>query len=111
MSVMNELANHLWQSTLFAAGAAVLALILRQHRAQVRYWLWLTASLKFLVPFSVFVALGQAIGWRAALAPVQPFDLTFGLDAAAAPFGPQALAPMPPPTAARAAGDWLTWLP
>ena len=108
---MNELANHLWQSTLFAAGAAMLALALRQHRAQVRYWLWLAASLKFLVPFSAFVALGQAIGWRAALAPVQPFDLTFGLDAAAAPFGPQALAPMPPLMAVRAAGNWLTWLP
>ena len=24
----------------------------RRHRAQVRYWLWLAASLKFLIPFA-----------------------------------------------------------
>jgi uncharacterized protein (TIGR03435 family) len=53
------LANHLWQSTLFAGAAGLLVLALRNNRAQVRYWIWLIASLKFLVPFSAIVALGS----------------------------------------------------
>src|SRR5262245_26634797 len=61
------LANHLWQSTLFAAVAALLALALRKNRGQVRHWIWLAASLKFLVPFSLFVEMGSRLQWRAAL--------------------------------------------
>ena len=44
--------DHLWQSTLFLVGAAVLAAFLRNNAARVRYWVWLAASLKFLIPFS-----------------------------------------------------------
>jgi len=51
--------NHLWQSTLFAVAAALVALALRKNQARVRYWLWLAASLKFLVPFAVLVSLGS----------------------------------------------------
>ena len=53
------LANHLWQSTLFAVVAGLLTLTLRKNRAQVRYWLWLTASLKFLIPFSLLISIGS----------------------------------------------------
>ena len=60
-----QLTNHLWQSTLFAAVAALLSVALRRNRAQVRYWLWLTASLKFLVPFAMLMSLGAQL----ALAP------------------------------------------
>lgn len=54
-------ANHIWQSTLFAAVAALLTLTLRKNQARVRYWLWLAASLKFLVPFSLLLQLGSAV--------------------------------------------------
>ena len=50
--------NHLWQSTLFAAAAALLALCLRHHRATVRFWIWQAASVKFLVPFASLAAMG-----------------------------------------------------
>jgi bla regulator protein blaR1 len=53
--------NHLWQSTLFAAAAALLALLFRQYHARVRYSLWLAASIKFLIPFSLFIAIGNSI--------------------------------------------------
>jgi uncharacterized protein (TIGR03435 family) len=53
------MANHLWQSTLFAAAAAVLTLALRKNPARVRYRLWLFASVKFLIPFSLLVSLGN----------------------------------------------------
>lgn len=68
----SALANHLWQSTVFAGAAGLLALALRKNHAQARYWLWLIASLKFLVPFSLFVGLGSQIGSTAPrIAPTQ----------------------------------------
>jgi bla regulator protein BlaR1 len=53
------LANHLWQSTVFAAVAGLLTLALRRNQACIRYSLWLAASLKFLIPFSLLVVLGS----------------------------------------------------
>jgi hypothetical protein len=53
--------NHLWQSTLFAAAVALVTLAFRRNRAQVRYWLWLAASVKFLIPFSALLWLGAQI--------------------------------------------------
>jgi len=57
-SYLTPLANHLWQSTLFAIAVAGLAVAFRKNRAAVRHSLWLAASLKFLIPFSLFVGLG-----------------------------------------------------
>lgn len=68
---LSPIANHLWQSTLFAGVAGLLTLALRKNPARVRYWVWVAASLKFLVPFSVLVAIGSRIEWRTvpAMAP------------------------------------------
>ncbi|HUP02771.1 MAG TPA: M56 family metallopeptidase, partial [Bryobacteraceae bacterium] len=54
--------NHLWQSTVFGAAAALLALTLRGNRASVRHWLWLAASVKFLVPFAGLAVIGGWLG-------------------------------------------------
>jgi len=61
---MTSLFNHLWQSTLFAAVAAALALLLRRNRAQTRYQLWLAASLKFAIPFSLLIDFGARFDGR-----------------------------------------------
>jgi uncharacterized protein (TIGR03435 family) len=53
------LGNHLWQSTVFVIAAGLLTLVLRKNHARVRYWLWLAASVKFLIPFSLLVAVGS----------------------------------------------------
>ena len=37
--MLDMLWNHLWQSTVFAAAVAVVAVAFRRNRAQVRYWL------------------------------------------------------------------------
>ena len=50
--------NHLWQSTLFAIVTAMLTFTLRKNQARVRYRLWLAASVKFLIPFSLLISLG-----------------------------------------------------
>jgi bla regulator protein BlaR1 len=59
-----EVTNHLWQSTVFAFAAALVALAFRKNRAEVRYWLWLSASLKFLIPFSLLIGAGVRV-WDA----------------------------------------------
>jgi hypothetical protein len=53
--MISELENHLWQSTLFGCMVALLTLVLRRNRAAVRHGLWLAASVKFLVPFSLLI--------------------------------------------------------
>jgi hypothetical protein len=54
-------ADHLWQSTLFAGATGLLTLVLRKNSARLRYSLWLAASLKFLVPFSLLGRAGRAV--------------------------------------------------
>jgi bla regulator protein BlaR1 len=63
---LSPLENHLWQSTLCVGVAWLLALAFRKNRAAVRYCIWLAASVKFLIPFSLFVSIGAQFGWRTA---------------------------------------------
>ncbi len=58
LSSIAPVANHLWQSTAFAVAAYLVTLLLRRNRASVRYGLWLAASVKFLIPFSLLIGLG-----------------------------------------------------
>jgi uncharacterized protein (TIGR03435 family) len=62
--VLTFAADHLWQSTIFAGLAALVAFALRRQRAQVRYWVWMAASVKFLVPFAALAAVGGTLSWR-----------------------------------------------
>ena len=55
------LGNHLWQSTVFAGVVWSLTFFLRKNRAETRYSLWLVASAKFLLPFSLLIGLGSHI--------------------------------------------------
>ncbi len=52
------LVNHLWQSTAVLLAAWLLTLALRKNCAAVRYWLWMAASFKYLLPFSLLIAVG-----------------------------------------------------
>ena len=53
------IATHLWQSTVFAAAAGLLTLLLKGNPARTRYWVWLAALVKFLVPYGILVSLGS----------------------------------------------------
>jgi TonB family protein len=68
--MLTEIVNHLWQSTLFVAAIAALAGLLREHGAHARYWLWWSASVKFLLPFSLLTLLGGTLSAGAA-----PFEV------------------------------------
>src|SRR5277367_2419570 len=58
---MNDVFNHLWQSTLFAAAIALACVALRRNSPRLRYCLWLAASMKFLLPFSLMISTGAKI--------------------------------------------------
>ncbi len=61
--MISELANHLWQSTLFAVAIGLLTVMCRKNHASVRYWLWFSASVKFFIPFTLLMALGDRLEW------------------------------------------------
>ena len=70
--MISQLANHLWHSTVFAFVVALLTLTLRRNRAALGHGLWMTASIKFLVPFSLLIGIGREVGWRNVPATEQP---------------------------------------
>ena len=65
--------EHLIQSTLFAVFIGLVTLCFARNRAAVRYGLWFAASVKFLVPFSLIAAVGEALRWETA--PTVALDL------------------------------------
>ncbi len=71
-ALSTAMANHLWQSTLFVVLAAILTLAFKKNQARVRYRLWLAASLKFLVPFSLLMNLGGYLAKLNGSAETQP---------------------------------------
>ena len=62
-----------------------LTLALRKNRAAVRYWLWLAASVKFLIPFSLLLSMGGHLGWRSAPA-ITPPQLSIVMNEISRPF-------------------------
>ncbi len=69
--MITGLVAHLWQSTIFAGVAWLVALVLQKNRAQTRYWIWFTASVKFLIPFSWLVRLGALMPNNPSAAPIR----------------------------------------
>ncbi len=110
---LSPIANHLWQSTLFACAAWLLTLALRKNPARVRHWVWVMASMKFLLPFSLLIALGSHVPWRAAQAPAGA-SVSIALHQVSQPFAPAAdSSPVVMTAAARAsvvpAIVWTLW--
>ena len=96
-AVAPGLGNHLWQSTLVALMAGLLNLALRKHQAHARYWLWLAASLKFLVPFSLLVELGRRLTWtRHSAESVSP-GFYFAIEQIGRPFSQSGVPVSPAP--------------
>jgi uncharacterized protein (TIGR03435 family) len=77
--------NHLWQSTLFAVVAGLLTLVLRKNQARARYWLWLAASVKFLIPFSLLIGIGSHLAWSSGSAGTRA-GLYFAMEEVSQPF-------------------------
>ena len=60
---------HLFESTLVAGAAWVLCrFVLASNHPRVRFAVWLTASIKFLIPFALIVEAGRSMGPRVVFA-------------------------------------------
>ena len=97
--------NHLWQSSCFVLLAGSLAFMLRKNSPKVRYWVWLTASLKFLIPFALLVSFGSVVprpARNAVSVPAPVFPKTFVQ--LTEPFSPTSHASVP-------AHAQLEWVP
>ena len=104
------LAGHLWQSTLFALTAGLMTVAFRGNRAQVRYWLWLSASLKFLLPFALLLNLGSYLEtWMPAareIATPLAYPLaSYTIEHFSAPFFQESVPSLAP------APDTVHWIP
>jgi uncharacterized protein (TIGR03435 family) len=87
---ISAVVNHLWQSTAVALIAWLLTWMLRSNQARTRYWVWMIASVKFLLPFSLLIAAGESL--RSVIAPpVRSAALAVVMEQLAQPF-PQAVA-------------------
>ncbi len=81
----SALGNHVWQSTLFAVTAGLLTLVLRKNHARARYWLWVAASVKFLIPFALLIGMGSHLAWSRGPA-VTKTGLYFAVEEVSQPF-------------------------
>src|SRR5690242_7543147 len=96
-TTLSVLANHLCQSTVFAGLIMLLALVVRKNRASTRHWLWVAASVKFLIPFSWLISLGSQFQWQNPPAAAKATASVL-LQETAQPFA----VPIPPPLLALA---------
>jgi bla regulator protein blaR1 len=71
--------NHLWQSSCFVLVAELLTFMLRRNSPKIRFRIWLSASLKFLIPFALLVSLGSVVprpAWHSVSVPAPVFPVT-----------------------------------
>jgi len=96
--------NHLWQSSGFVLVAGLVAFALRNNSPGIRYWVWLSSSAKFLIPFALLMSLGSVVprpsrNTASAVAPV--FSTT----------AVQIASPFPPaPRPIRPAHNAMNWM-
>ncbi len=117
-AIAPALGNHLWQSTLFASAAGLFTLFLRKNQARARYWLWLAASVKFLIPLSLLVAMGSHLPWPRSSAGMHA-GLYVAMEQVSQPFTPSTtpvISPATPSTVSQSVTHLLpalllvTWL-
>jgi len=86
--------NHLWQSTMFVLAAALLTLAFQRNHARVRYWVWFSASMKFLVPLSLLMAIGSLFP-SAGAGPTSATAMSFTVAQFSQPFDGSSTAGVP----------------
>jgi len=103
---LQAIANHIWQSTLFAVVVGLVVVACRKFGPRSRYGLWLAASAKFLIPFSVVSAVGRWFGQRAEV-PVVP-SFSFAIEQVNEPFSRAVFSRIAPSGAAAHSVDWAS---
>src|SRR5687767_605460 len=104
--MISELANHLWQSTLFAVVVGLLTLMCRKNHASIRYWLWFSASVKFFIPFALLMALGDRLEWASRAPQIAAPTVSATLAQVSRPFVVEPMRVLPAQDALRGV-DWF----
>jgi len=105
---LQTIANHVWQSTLFAAAVGLLVVVCRRFGPRVRYGLWLAASAKFLIPFALLSTAGRWFGQRADVPIARPFSFAFAFEQVNEPFSSELLSSIAPSRAVTHPVDWMS---
>src|SRR6266513_1483711 len=108
-AIAPALGNHLWQSTLLAIASGLFTLFLRKNQARARYWLWFAASVKFLIPLSLLVAMGSHLPWPRGSAGMHA-GLYVAMEQVSQPFTPSTMpviSPLTPSTVSQSATHLL----
>jgi beta-lactamase regulating signal transducer with metallopeptidase domain len=105
-----RLANHLWQSTVFGGVVWLLTLLLRKNQAQARCSLWLIASAKFLIPFSLLTGLGSHLARSKTPAIAQP-EFLIAIETIGQPFSSTSSNPVSSPASSSSFAVALRFLP
>jgi hypothetical protein len=96
--------NHLWQSSGFVLVAGLVAFALRNNSPSIRYWVWLSSSAKFLIPFVLLMSLGSVVP-RPSRNPASTVAPVFSATAV------QIASPFPPaPRPTRLAHNAMNWM-
>src|SRR5262252_5860881 len=105
--MIQQLTNHLWQSTVFAIAIAVLTVFFRKSGAHVRYWLWFSTSIKFFVPFALLIALGRQMEWASAVREVTSPAVSVVVVRVSEPFPGSTSSVLPAPPSRARTIDWF----
>ena len=105
--MIEQLTNHLWQSTVFGLAVAVLTVFFRKSGAHVRYWLWFSASVKFFVPFALLIALGRQMEWAPAVQVAAPPAVSAAMVRISEPFFDNAAPGVAPQPSRAPKIDWF----
>jgi bla regulator protein BlaR1 len=109
-AIGSALANHLWQSTMFAVLVGFLTLALRKNGARLRYRLWLAASVKFLIPWALLIGLGGH--WARSRGPVSVHNGLYSVvEVVSQPFSQSAVPAVAPNTGSKMIAHLLSSLP
>ena len=104
--LLQAIANHVWQSTLFAAAVGLLVVVCRRLGPRTRYGLWLAASAKFLIPFSILSTAGRWFGPRAEMPIAPPFS--FAIERVNEPFSSELFSSIAPSQVVTHPVDWMS---
>jgi len=77
-----QVADHLWQSTIFALLIVAATFVLRHGAARGRHALWMLASVKFMIPMALVIAMAERVGVNLAHMVnnvMQPGDVVQGM--------------------------------
>lgn len=108
-SLETAIVNHLWQSTVVTLLSLLVSLTLRRNQARTRYWLWLLASLKFLIPFSLLIGIGSLWAKPAGVSEMRS-GIYFVMEQLGRPF-PQSMVPVTVPKITSTPWHGVDWLP